>query len=391
MDELHRQILTRNRVRLVTSLQVADLWDPLLEKGVFTGDMIEEIRSAGTRRDQARQLLIDLETRGSQAFPLFIQCLKETGQHELARHILGKNELPEIAPAPFVPNPDYIPQYPNDIPSKKENIWDIEQDYPMKFEPCGFCLIVNNMEFDEGTELSYRKGSDIDRRKLENRFRSFHFEVLVKNNLKGSEIYQELQDLAAKDHSKRDCCLVVILSHGCETRHRKFPGGVFGTDGIRIPVEKIVSYFDGTSCPTLRGKPKLFFIQACGGDQKDRGFEVDSGSPSSPSAEQSLQCDATAIRPEAGDMDETDAVASLPTFSDILVSYSTFPGFVSWRDKVMGTWYVETLDEILGSHAGTLDLQNLLLRVANKVSSKGTYKQSPGYFNFLRKRFFFRT
>ena len=32
-----------------------------------------------------------------------------------------------------------------------------------------------------------------------------------------------------------------------------------------MSIEKIVNIFNGTGCPSLRGKPKLFFIQACGG------------------------------------------------------------------------------------------------------------------------------
>uniref|UniRef100_A0A8C5WG82 Caspase 9 n=1 Tax=Leptobrachium leishanense TaxID=445787 RepID=A0A8C5WG82_9ANUR len=393
MDEEQRQILRRNRRPLVTSLQVAELWDPLVEKGVFSNDMIEEIQSAGTRRDQARQLLIDLETRGSQAFPLFLQCLKETGQHQLVKLLLDQSGGTAIEPLPIPADPGLAPLRNIDLPSglvKSEKILDHEQDYPMTFDPCGFCLIINNMEFDESTRLSYRAGSDIDRQKLESRFSKLHFDVLVKNNLKGSEIQQELQALAEKDHSKRDCSVVVILSHGFESRHMQFPGGVHGTDGTRVPVERIVHYFNGTNCPSLRGKPKLFIIQACGGDQKDRGFEVDSDSAPTSHGEHALQSDATAIRPDA-DTDETDAVASLPTTSDILVCYSTFPGFVSWRDKVRGSWYVETLDEVLEQYADTHDLQNLLLMVANKVSNKGTYKQSPGFFNFLRKRIYFRT
>lgn len=34
------------------------------------------------------------------------------------------------------------------------------------------------------------------------------------------EIAQELQSLARRDHSGLDCCLVVILSHGCEVGRR---------------------------------------------------------------------------------------------------------------------------------------------------------------------------
>ncbi|VTJ50637.1 Hypothetical predicted protein [Marmota monax] len=89
--------------------------------------------------------------------------------------------------------------------------------------------------------------------------------------------------------------------------------------------------------------------------------------------------------------DELDAVSSLPTPSDILVSYSTFPGFVSWRDTSSGSWYIETLDSVFERWAHSEDLLSLLLRVANAVSERGIYKQIPGCFNFLRKKLFFKT
>ncbi|XP_069803071.1 caspase-9 [Dendropsophus ebraccatus] len=388
MEQRHRQILQRNRVRLVTSLQLGDLWDRLLEKDVFSGDMIEEIRMAGTRRDQARQLLIDLETRGSAAFHLFLTCLRETDQHDLADLLQktgGKPKPGPLPPTPIAPIPET--KCPVDQTSKA---LDLETDYPMNFDPCGHCLIINNMEFSESSSLSYRTGSDIDREKLERRMRSYHLEVTVKNNLRAAEIHEELQHLASRDHSERDCCMVVILSHGCEIRHTRFPGGVYGTDGAWIPVERIVNYFNGSNCPGLRGKPKLFFIQACIGEEQDRGFVVDLGD-SGDQPNNSLQSDATAVRPDVEDTDETDAVARLPTPGDILVSYSTFPGFVSWRETLSGSWYVKTLDDVLDEFARTLDLQTMLVMVADRVSAKGTYKQIPGVFNFLRKRFFFRT
>uniref|UniRef100_I3NCK5 CARD domain-containing protein n=1 Tax=Ictidomys tridecemlineatus TaxID=43179 RepID=I3NCK5_ICTTR len=86
MDEADRQLLRRCRVRLVSELQVAPLWDALLSRELFTPDMVEDIQLAGSgsRRDQARQLVIDLETRGRQALPLFISCLEDTGQDTLA-------------------------------------------------------------------------------------------------------------------------------------------------------------------------------------------------------------------------------------------------------------------------------------------------------------------
>ncbi|OPJ86218.1 caspase-9 [Patagioenas fasciata monilis] len=262
--------------------------------------------------------------------------------------------------------------------------------YELKSDPCGRCLILNNVNFSRDSDLSTRDGSDVDCEKLEKRFKALSFDVLTRRDLAAQKMVLELQELARQDHSALDCCVVVILSHGCQTSHIQFPGGVYGTDGKAIPVEKIVNYFNGSHCPSLRGKPKLFFIQACGGEQRDRGFVVDGDSPGDEAPGGSLESDATPFQTPAGNVDQPDAVASLPTPSDILVSYSTFPGFVSWRDVSSGSWYVETLDSVLEQYARSEDLLNMLLRVANAVSAKGRYKQIPGCFNFLRKKFFFR-
>ena len=44
MDEADRRLLRRCRVRLVGELQVAALWDALLNRELFTPDMIEDIQ-----------------------------------------------------------------------------------------------------------------------------------------------------------------------------------------------------------------------------------------------------------------------------------------------------------------------------------------------------------
>nr|XP_033778010.1 caspase-9 [Geotrypetes seraphini] len=400
MEESQRRLLQQNRVQFVKDLEVAPLWDLLLQKEIFSQDMIEEIQHAGTRRDQARQLIIDLQTRGRQAFPLFLACLEESGQTELAgilKEGCGNQTGDSLHISPVkMHKPDEKKSFTgsgeNRIREVKRNA---DKDYILTKDPCGHCLIINNVDFLEHTNFPRRKGSDIDSEKLERCFQSFHFDVLVHRNLKGQEIHRELEKLAGKDHSHLDCCLVAILSHGCESRHIQFPGGVYGTDGVPVPVERIVKYFDGLQCPSLRGKPKLFIIQACGGDQRDKGFELDLAAES-PNRHQgdSVQSDATPFNVSAGSFDQPDAVASLPTPSDILVAYSTFPGFVSWRDKETGTWYVEALDSVFRQHAVSEDLQTLLVMVASQVSAKDTkyrYKQIPGYFNYLRKRFYFKT
>ncbi|NXD88300.1 CASP9 protein, partial [Halcyon senegalensis] len=348
MEERQRRALRRARPRLVATLRVAPLWQPLEDRGLFTRPMVEELQSAGSRGEQARQLVIDLETRGKRAFPVFLSILRDTGQGDLADVLTEECESPLAPPRPVDLRPVEL-----DLRGEKHNrrwgcssgqrqrgvgvapgiplAWGVVGDvlgfvYELKADPCGHCLILNNVNFIRDSELSTRHGSNVDCEKLERRFKALCFNVLTRRDLKAQEMLSELQELARRDHGTLDCCVVVILSHGCQTSHVQFPGAVYGTDGKPIPIEKIVNYFNGSNCLSLRGKPKLFFIQACGGDQRDRGFLVDCDSPGDEAPGGSLESDATPFRPPPGTMDEPDAVACLPTPSDILVSYSTFPG-----------------------------------------------------------------
>lgn len=429
MEERHKRILQRNRTNLVKELDPSSLYDLLLEKRVFTQDMIDEIKSAGTRRDQARQLVRDLETRGSRAFPLFLEILQETGHLALVQALqegappapLQPSILPQPRPAlqplpivspmdvdkkiitPITPikKPDKTPTPSPDgdfLKPKPERIRrDSLRSYKMDASPCGHCLIINNVEFDPSSELNNRTGSDVDCEQLERRFKELNFLVEVKTNLRQRQIKHELSALSKKDHSAFDCCVVIILSHGTEVNHNRFPGAVYGVDGQFVPVQHITNVLNGRHCPSLQGKPKLFFIQACGGGEKDTGFELSPEEEMAPpGGGEDDQTDAIPTSSSSDSLsmsDEIDARATLPTPSDILVSYSTFPGYVSWRDPRLGSWYVETLDRVLTENAATDDLVTMLTMVNNEVSqnsAKGLYKQMPGSFNFLRKTLYFQ-
>ncbi|GAB1289187.1 Caspase-9 [Apodemus speciosus] len=456
MDEADRLLLRRCRLRLVGELQVAELWDALLSRELFTRDMIEDIQRAGSgsRRDQARQLVTDLETRGRQALPLFISCLEDTGQGTLASFLRSSRQAvkrdPEAVKAldhlvpvvlgpmgleskgqkvvkmnpsqcalgnltPVVVGPEepwparlrpevpevLRPEAPRPVDIGSGGAQDVcapgkirrhaDMAYALDSDPCGHCLIINNVNFCPSSGLSTRAGSNVDCEKLQRRFRWLRFLVEVKHDLTAKKMVTALTEMARRDHAALDCSVVVILSHGCQASHLQFPGAVYGTDGRSVSIEKIVNIFNGSGCPSLGGKPKLFFIQACGGARKTMALRVACTSSSGRAFDSDSEPDAVPYQEGPRALDQLDAVSSLPTPSDILVSYSTFPGFVSWRDKTSGSWYIETLDGVLEQWAGSEDLQSLLLRVANAVSEKGIYKQIPGCFNFLRKKLFFKT
>jgi len=93
--------------------------------------------------------------------------------------------------------------------------------------------------------------------------------------LSEQEIREKLTEIRCRDHSSFDAFVLVILSHGNKD-------GVYGTDGSEssgpakgfISLEDITALFDGSKCESLRGKPKMFFIQACQGGEHWSRFEA---------------------------------------------------------------------------------------------------------------------
>jgi len=60
--------------------------------------------------------------------------------------------------------------------------------------------------------------------------------------------------VSREDHSDADCFVCVVLSHGED-------GVIYGTNGT-LKLHSLIEMFKGDHCPSLAGKPKIFFIQA---------------------------------------------------------------------------------------------------------------------------------
>ena len=59
--------------------------------------------------------------------------------------------------------------------------------------------------------------------------------------------------VANEDHSQNDCFVCLVLSYGEE-------GYIYAKDG-KISINELMDPIKGNNCPSLAGKPKLFFIQ----------------------------------------------------------------------------------------------------------------------------------
>ncbi|KAJ3591582.1 hypothetical protein NHX12_006715 [Muraenolepis orangiensis] len=132
-----------------------------------------------------------------------------------------------------------------------------------------------------------------------------------------------VQALAKRDHSGHECVVCVVLSHGNE-------GVVYGVDGEAVSLAELQAPLSGLRCHFLRGKPKLFFIQACQGIQEQQTVFIEADGPDAPGG---IVCsDATASSGE-----------SVPCGADFLTAMATVPSCVSLRDKRQGSWFIQSL------------------------------------------------
>lgn len=140
---------------------------------------------------------------------------------------------------------------------------------------------------------------------------------------------------------------VVVLSHGNE-------GILYGYDHS-YPAHKIWEPFTAdksvnvmpanmkiifSRCPSLAGKPKLFFIQACQGSKMDSGTEVNSPfkhPPIFPISKVKM----------ARTMTDSLATYRTPLYADFLLAHSTVAGFYSWRNTVSGSWFIQVCTQQL--------------------------------------------
>lgn len=126
-----------------------------------------------------------------------------------------------------------------------------------------------------------------------------------------------------------------MLSHGEN-------GCVFGTDEKKVFLRHLTKPFTSGRAPSLAGKPKLFFIQACQGKDFQRGA--------------SLQRSASPVVEEEGESDEESGQRDLqedsgpdyncetvPWDADFLIGMATVPQCKSFRHTATGSIYIQEL------------------------------------------------
>uniref|UniRef100_A0A2L2YLJ8 Caspase-9-like isoform X3 n=1 Tax=Parasteatoda tepidariorum TaxID=114398 RepID=A0A2L2YLJ8_PARTP len=361
MDPASRLILKQNE-KSIKKLDMSKLRPLLIEFKIFTNFMLSDIYDPKSDAN----LFDELPTRGPNAFSKFVKVLERAGYTSLANEL--KN-TPKYAETP-----------------KVKSVF-----YSMKSKPLGYCVIINNVQFDL---LEERIGSDVDAKELQKLFKEFlGFSVEVKHNMEGKDMKRYLKSFAKSDTLKTvDCCFVIILSHG--DKH----GIVYGTDSYALQKDEIHNMFSNINCENLRNKPKVFLYQACRGSGEDHGIES-ADSPNELEYNDSVTRNSVtettdALKFETNTspvLDTTDAVPFKANFSsslkkdpsenDILIVHSSHPDHKAYRDHICGSWFIQDIISVFKEEYKYYDLEYMLKSVSRKIqerlSLRGQKKQVP--------------
>lgn len=235
--------------------------------------------------------------------------------------------------------------------------------YKMDKTPHGICLIINNSKFyhSGGMDKAHpdRGGAHVDQHNLEQTFKYLQYKVEVLENLSAQKMNATMLEVAGRDHSQYDSFLCCILTHGEKEV-------VHGADSEPVNLNDLTGVMK--MCPTLRGKPKLFLIQACRGEAEGEAIKLQ---------DEDIQQD-TGGGPYSN---------TIPKEADFFFGFATPTGNAAYRSRRYGSWFISEVCQVFVNNAYKLNLNAMMKKVNNRVSkayTKDGNKQAPEFVDRLR-------
>merc|ERR1711892_485006 len=217
----------------------------------------------------------------------------------------------------------------------------------------------------EAQKLDDRLGTDIDRNELEATFLLFGADIIIFNDLTHEEMIKNLESAAERaNHKKYSWVAVSVLSHG---RRLNGVDEILGCNGVGVDRKLIINTFaDASKCPNLQRKAKMFFFQACRGNE--------STTPT--------------IHPTIASDSAVKSIDGWPALGDYMVASATIEDFVSFRSTIDGSFFIRHLCNELQNHGHEKSIADIMIRVNAKVSSTGY--SVPEFNTTMCKKFQFR-
>lgn len=241
----------------------------------------------------------------------------------------------------------------------------------------GIALVFCHMNF---AVMAKRNGTDKDRDDICSTLSGLDFDVRVFNDLRRKELLRTLKNVSREDHSENDCLVVVVMSHGDQ--------GVLYASDKKYYVDSLWEKFTGNACPSLIGKPKLFFVQAS--RERQPGKKGEGG------REEESQASVDVV----DSPNDSSALYFIPTMADFLVMYSTYDGYYSGKDPLQRSCLIQSLCMELDENGRERDLLALLTGVSRRAlytcessvphnEKDNALKPIPCVVSMLTKTFFF--
>ena len=254
--------------------------------------------------------------------------------------------------------------------------------YPMQSKKHGVCLIINNKTFKDPNHRE-RKGTDRDEYNLIETWRYLGYHVEVRREAKHQEITDIFYDIdkmldkinrKMKSQVTNDSFVCCILSHG-----NNFC--IYSSDSKEVKIDYLERALGASA--VLQDKPKIFFIQACQGEELGT-MQVTS----------KLHTDMSGL--------QADGEIHTSGRSDIYICYATAQGDQSYRHTEKGSWFIGAVCRTLckeSKQCSLNELQKLInTGVADDVdnvleTAVGVYRQQPSCGDQLRRNvhFFFES
>ncbi|CDQ82724.1 unnamed protein product [Oncorhynchus mykiss] len=352
MQERDRRGLRKYAVTLCKEMVVDELFIQSLQTDdILTDSMAESILAEPTSHKRSWRLLSLLPKRGPRAFSSFCSALRDTEQQHLCA-LLTESPERDGERQRYVDSPLPLPTQEGMVPAKRARTQEsmemcldadspitssvlpctpdfylkhCQQSYSMVSSPRGLALVISNVSFDPcaAPDLDSRKGGEVDEEVLRKVFTELDYIVTVRRDLTAQGMRECIEQFGRRQqHQTVSSCVVCLLSHGVE-------GAIYGTDGQLLELDWVFEAFDNAHCPLLQNKPKMFFIQACRGEEMDCGVEQSDG----PERTQSPGCEQRdAGREGEGDgdtrqMEERGRLrVKLPQRSDMICGFASLKG-----------------------------------------------------------------
>ncbi|CAI8001670.1 Caspase-3 [Geodia barretti] len=230
----------------------------------------------------------------------------------------------------------------------------------------GVALVIANERFKG---LPQRLCAQVDEQRLLKSLTALGYRVVLRRDQSAEQMEQLIEAVGKNTGSDKslhvekgdDSFICVVSSHG-DWDMAKNTDVIYGSDrGTMDLQETAYKYLGTTVCDHLKGKPKMFFVQACRGEQYGRIAADDSGAP------------------------------RLPHESDFFISYSTAPMTKAFRfdpnkaqpegggidlsteqsyDKYnIGSFYITEICLAFDNLARKMDLMTMILLVHHRLQA----------------------